>query len=205
MGVIKDLTGKKFGRLLVISIHGRTKANSVTWLCECDCGNETIVVGQNLTSKNTISCGCVFNEKVKTMNKKHGKRQTKVYKIWHSMKARCTNKNNIGYADYGGRGIKILWKSFEDFNDDMADSYKEGLTIERINVDGNYEPSNCKWATVKEQSNNKRNSRKVTINGLTDTVTNLCREYNISDRTVYSRIYSGWDEVRAIITPVKTK
>lgn len=204
MGKIKDLKGQKFNRLTVISISGRTKDNSVTWLCKCDCGKEVIVVGQNLSNGNSKSCGCFHNEITSKINKTHGKTKTHIYKVWLGIKRRCTYPNDISYGNYGGRGIKICdrWLTFELFYEDMHATFKKGLSIDRIDVNGNYELSNCKWATNTDQANNKRSNVFATVNGVTDTITNLSRLYNISDRTVFSRIYTGWPIEKAITTPV---
>jgi len=212
MGKIKDLTGQRFGRLTVIKINGRTKDKSVTWLCRCDCGNETIVVGQNLSNGNTKSCGCYHKEVLLNASKTHGMTHTKIYNIWADMKTRCTNKKEKNYKNYGGRGVKICdkWLSFNGFYDDMGKSFEQhnkkfpgkNTSLDRIDFNGNYEPSNCKWSTILEQANNKTTNVLVTIDGIKDTITNHCRRYNISDRTVFSRIYTGWDIEKALKIPV---
>lgn len=153
MGKYIDLTNMRFGRLLVICKHGRNKFNQITWLCKCDCGNDHII-STNLLNRGTQSCGCLALE-VRT---KHGMHKDKIYRIWHNMHSRCRKAN----ANYGARGISICeqWNDFETFYNDFGYTFPGGnFTIERINVDGNYELGNVKWATMKEQSLNKRNSK----------------------------------------------
>ncbi len=162
----KDLVGKRFGRLLVIK-YAYTKGNRVYWECKCDCGNEICVRGSSLTTGNTKSCGC-YNLEVATKKLLiHGMKHTRFYNIWCGMKARCHNQNSPKYRIYGARGITVCdrWKnSFLAFKEDMYESYldhcekhgENNTSIDRIDVNGNYEPSNCKWATWKEQRANQR-------------------------------------------------
>ena len=163
----KDLTGNTFGRLTVIKKCGLDSNGCFTWLCRCDCGNEIIASGANLRRGTTKSCGCYKIDMVTL----HKMTKTQFYHVWQGMRARCNNKNLKAYKHYGGRGIKVCerWKDFNNFMDDMYESYSKHIneygerntSIDRIDVNGNYEKSNCRWATWKEQNNNKRNNKYI--------------------------------------------
>lgn len=151
-----DLTNKRFGRLTVISRHGRI-GKRISWLCLCDCGERKVILGESLKSGATHSCGCLRAE---GNNLKHGLSYSRIRNSYRAMKERCYLESHVAYQNYGGRGIRVCdeWKeSFESFYEwAVANGYQEGLTIDRIGVDGNYEPNNCRWATMKEQAQNKR-------------------------------------------------
>ena len=164
-----DLTGLKFGRLTVIEQAPNNRNNKVMWRCLCDCGNETTVIGSRLVTGRTRSCGCLTIEKTIERSTKHGQRHTRLYTIHKGIIDRCENPNNKTFPYYGGRGISICEEWRKDFsafyNWAIANGYKDDLTIDRINVNGNYEPNNCRWATMKEQCQNRRpRSRKVLNN-----------------------------------------
>lgn len=166
---IIDLTGKRFGRLIVIEINKRNKKRrEYLWKCKCDCGNITIVYGQNLRRGYTKSCGCYNKSQIIKANTKHGLANHQLYAIWNTMKMRCYNPKNIQYKDYGGRGITVCkqwrndFKLFYDFC--ITNGWKKGLCIDRRNNNGNYTSSNCRFVTGKENSRNTRYSRIWIIN-----------------------------------------
>jgi hypothetical protein len=157
-----NLIGQKFGRLTVIAFAGIAKCGQSSWECLCDCGNKKIVKSDHLRRGNTKSCGCL--RKITTANRHltHGMSHSRIYKRWIGMIKRCYNQNESNYKDYGGRGIIVCerWiNSFENFFKDMGSTYKDNLQLDRINNNGNYEPGNVRWATPKENSNNRRNSK----------------------------------------------
>lgn len=156
MGKIEDFTGKKIGSLQVLSLERKRKNGYAVWKCLCDCGN--ICYKKSTYLKSHPSCGCVGKKNMIEKNKKHGMVNSKEYNSWQSAKQRCTNKNNKDYKDYGGKGIKMCneWLgSFEQFFEDMGER-PVGCTLDRIDRNSNYEPSNCRWANIFTQNHNKR-------------------------------------------------
>ena len=191
----EDLTGKRFGKLFVKSFKEKRKRKSSTgyknyWLCQCDCGNETIVESYSLKSGKIQSCGCMRIDAIT----KHGKRYTRLYNIWHGMKNRCLCKNTTGYENYGGRGIKVCdeWMEFEPFAEwALSNGYSDELTIDRKDVNGNYCPENCRWVTTLVQGNNRRNNRYFEYDGKINTTTELARNNNMSYSTLFNRLKNG--------------
>lgn len=154
-----DLVGHIFGKLTIINRADNNKYGHSFFYCLCECGKTKRIASRSLVSGKTISCGCHGRNVVKTASKTHGQSKTKIYLVWKEMRARCNRRSHRRYNDYGGRGITVCkrWdSSFEDFAKDMGKRPK-GHTIERINNDSGYTPSNCKWATYAEQNKNKRN------------------------------------------------
>ena len=205
-GKFKDLTGEVFGRLTVIERTNNYKDGSSQWICKCNCGNIKTVIGKNLTSGKIKSCGCYNHYKAKQQFTTHGYSHTRLHNKWLKIKERCYNQNSRCYKNYGGRGIKICdeWKNnFMNFyNWAMENGYQEGLTIDRINVNGNYEPSNCRFITQKEQQNNRRNNVYITYKNEVKTLSQWADYYNIPYKVLWKRIKLGWTFEKAISTPI---
>ena len=202
----KDLTGMKFGEWNVISRGHTDKSKKIHWLCECSCGNRSEVSANSLLSGNSTKCiECSAKEKAKKCIK-HGKSKDRIYNIYRGMKSRCLNKNNYSYSHYGERGIKVCdeWlgeTGFKNFYDwAMNHGYSDELSIDRINVDGNYDPNNCRWATKDEQQCNKTNSILIEYKGEKKTVAEWAKIYGINYYTLLSRIKSNWDIEKALLT-----
>jgi len=207
-----EMLGKRFGRLVVIA-EGEKRQNSreCRWICKCDCGNVTHpICGSDLRNGHTKSCGCLHTEiaiKTKTI---HNKCNSRLYRIYANMKARCFNPKNTHFNHYGGRGITICseWigkDGFQHFYDwAMANGYSDDLTIDRIDVNGNYEPSNCRWADGYTQLNNTRKNVYVEINGKKQTFSQWARECGIDRATIQWRYYAGLRGVE-LIQPLRRK
>jgi hypothetical protein len=202
-----DLTGRRFGRLVVVAFAERRQSpggTRVLWLCKCDCGGETKASANTLKRGHTQSCGCFRLSRISEVLTKHGASKAAEYPAWHRAKRRCSDPSVTEYESYGGRGIKMCERWLNDFGaflSDMGPRPTAQHTIERINNDGNYEPHNCRWATRLEQGNNKRNNVHLTIDGRTLTVSQWSRETGVKARTIAKRISKGWAPERAILTP----
>lgn len=189
----KDLTGNKYYKLEVIS-QSETLNKNARWLCRCDCGKETIVEGAKLRKSEIKSCGCSKLEFYVQAMTDHGLSNTRLFNIWAKMRQRCYSPNFIDYPRYGARGIQICeeWNDFQTFYDWANNNgYNELLTIDRKDNDGNYSPLNCKWATMTEQSNNRRSNKHLTIDGETKTIAEWSRHSGVKYETMRSRISSG--------------
>lgn len=207
-----DLTGKRFGRLVVLS-RAETKRGQTFWNCKCDCGNIVSVNAYSLKIGETKSCGCLQKEIQSKNASKHNLSKTKLYKLFRRMHERCYNKNCKSYKDYGGRGIKICEEWLNDFKKFYTWAYENGYdstkngndcSIDRIDVNGDYSPINCRWITKKQQANNRRNSRYITYNGETHTLAEWSNMYNISQRLLWARLFKlKWDIEKALTTLTK--
>jgi hypothetical protein len=198
MGSKIDLTGKRFGRLVALSYVG---GNGFRYLCLCDCGKEKLVRGDDLRRSRSKSCGCLQIEMVKKNKTTHGMSKTSEYRIWAAVMTRCYNKRSKSYNDYGGRGIQVCdrWlESFENFLEDMGKRPSSKHSIERNDSNGNYEPSNCRWATQIEQANNKRTSLRININGEIMTAKEAAKLTGISYNTIQHRLSKGYSDIEAI-------
>ncbi len=201
----KDITGQKFSRLTAIRFTGESKSSGRVWECVCDCGNTVEVPIGKLNSGHTKSCGCQKIESTIKRSTKHGyaKRghQNKAWSIWAGMRKRCFNPKSVGYDNYGGRGITICerWEKFENFIEDMGEC-PEDYSIERIDVNKGYEPNNCKWIPLNEQSKNTTRVIRITYNGETRLLADWARHFSIDYRTISYRLNSGWDIDRALTT-----
>lgn len=190
----ENLIGKRFGKLTVIGFGEKREGSRKTYFdCICDCGNLKTVRTDQLKGGLTKSCGCLKKEQ-DTLNLNrttHNKSKTRIYKIWQSMKKRCYSEKDKCFYRYGGRGISVCddWKeSFERFYEwSIENGYSDSLTIDRIDNDGNYEPSNCRWTTLKEQSNNRSTNIKIKIGNATKTLTEWCEIFELDYKKINAR------------------
>lgn len=202
-----DIKGKRFGKLVAleraedyVSPKGYRQTN---WLCQCDCGNQVIVRRCNLVNGFSTSCGC--NRIEHPNHLQHGLSNTRIHNIWDGMKDRCTNPNSVSYSNYGGRGITICdeWRNnfLSFYNWSIENGYADNLSIDRIDVNGNYEPENCRWADAKTQANNARRNHTLTYHGKTMTISQWADEKGMSYSKLKSRINKcGWSVEKALET-----
>lgn len=200
-----DLTGRVFGRLTVEGYsHTHTQRSgkrAAVWSCRCECGGTASVMTSNLKKGNTRSCGCLHKQQMTL----HGKSSTRLYRVWQSMLQRCSNPNASRYAEYGGRGIKVChrWQKFENFLADVGER-PEGTSLDRINVNGDYEPGNVRWATIAEQARNKRANVMIEWGGRRMIQTDWAKELGIKDQTLIKRL-KMWPLEKAMTTPRQGK
>lgn len=193
----------KFGRWTVLSlstIKGRYEFN----LCRCICGTVRHVRTFELKAGNSKSCGCLNREISSQIHSTHGMSKTPEYVAWHNMIKRCNNPNVQCYYNYGGRGIKVCkrWMKFENFIKDMGLRPSSAHSLERVNNNGNYKPSNCKWATRSHQNNNTRLTRMITAKGVTMSVTGWSVKMGLSRDCIWGRICRGWADEPSVLTPL---
>lgn len=187
-----DMLGQKYGRLTVIRIAGRNRHGQIEWNCACECGGYSVVVGSQLRYGITKSCGCLHRELTSAASTTHGMSKTPIYAIWHSMVDRCHLSSSHAYDRYGARGIKVCarWRDFENFYADMGNR-PEGMSLERIDNDGDYSPDNVKWATQKEQANNRRCNVKYQYGDEELTLAQWADRGMVCIGTLWSRLQRG--------------
>lgn len=191
----QNLWGRTFRRLLVVELIGRTrKGRAYVWKCLCSCGDYTTARSGDLTSGDTKSCGCLKSETAGSINRTHSLGHTLIYQTWWRMLNRCRNPLSQDWKHYGCRGISVCerWQTFEHFLADMGEKPTPKHSIERIDNNGNYEPSNCRWATPHQQQMNKRNNVRVTFKGETMCASELARRLGLKTYTVLSRLRRGY-------------
>lgn len=210
-----DLAGQTFGKLTAIRYKGYDVSKSgkrlSLWECKCECGATVIVRASSLRSGNTKSCGCLRKELGRSnpvmVRAKHNATQSRLFRIWRGIKSRCFNPNTIEYERYGGRGITMSREWVDDFPAfqewALNNGYSDTLTIDRIDNDGDYEPSNCRWSTNKEQQNNTRFNRLITYNGNTHTLKQWSELLNIPYDTLWRRLANDWSIDRAFTIPLR--
>lgn len=201
-----DLVDEKFGKLTVIDMFRNN--NRTYCVCLCECGNVKTISQSHLRSGDTKSCGCWQKDHARILFSKHKKSSCQLYNVWQSMKQRCANVNNKRYKDYGGRNIKVCSEWLHNFQLfyywAINNGYKDGLTIDRINVDGDYEPSNCRWVDQNKQQNNRRNNVLINYKGDVKTLSQWSRHLGINLGTLNKRIFiNHWDIEKAFTTPVR--
>jgi hypothetical protein len=202
---IVDLTGKRFGRLHVVEKDSTRENGKIKWLCKCDCGKTTSIRGTSLSNGTNRSCGCLQSEVRRTAHTKHGNNTkqygpTAEYRAWRHMMSRCRNKNEPAFIWYGKRGIQVSdrWNDFSIFLQDMGKRPSTKHSIDRIDCNGNYEPGNCRWATMKEQQRNRRNNRILTVDRITASLVEHCERLGVRYATVHARLKAGMSEEVAL-------
>jgi len=200
------LFGKTFGRLTVEDVSHKRTGSSVHWKCKCSCGRNVEVSGASLRGEHTKSCGCLRKDFSVMKFTTHGQSNSPTHKTWMSMNRRCTNPTHQAYKYYGGKGVKVCkrWKSFKNFLQDMGER-PLGKTIDRFpKTDGNYEPGNCRWATVMQQRSRTTASRLITYKGKTFHLNEWARITGIKRETIARRLNVGWSVYKTFRTPVKS-
>lgn len=205
----QDFRGKKIGRLSPIEIdtEATISHSQIHWRCQCDCGGETSVNVFNLAKQSTLSCGCIHREQLTERNSKHGMAGSKIYTLWQAMLQRCYYEKHEYYHLYGGKGITVCneWREdFQAFFDwSMSNGYEDGLSLDRIDGNDDYKPSNCRWVTAQAQANNTSRNHYIEYQGEKLTLAEAARKYNIPYHTLKARVNAlHWPVELAITTPV---
>lgn len=197
----KDITGQKYGRLTALKRVENDAHKHAQWLCKCDCGNEVVVLKNSLTSGRTRSCGCYYKDTRHKTHHIHGQSYTRLFSIWANMLQRCECQSNRAYKNYGQRGIRVCeeWHTFATFKEwAESNGYQDTLSIDRIDNNGDYAPSNCQWADAIVQANNTRRNHYLTLNGKTQSLARWSRELNLSESTIYYRLARGATDEEAL-------
>lgn len=200
-----NLSGTRFGRLVVLSLAGRCGIGEFKWLCACDCGQTVSVRRTNLQTGDSQSCGCLQKARTSETSRTHGKTGSREFRIWEAMKRRCNNPNDTGYRNYGGRGISVCsrWQhSFPNFLADMG-ACPRGMSLERKENDKGYSKENCKWATRAEQSRNRRNNRNILLRGECLCVKDWATRLGCDHRTLHARLNADWPIEKALTQPLR--
>lgn len=198
----RNLTGRRFNQLAVIAIWGR-QHSSVQWLCRCDCGSWAVVTAVHLRSSHTRSCGCWQKQRIQETRRKVPKALEAAYGHFLQVKNRCNNPNNKRFTDYGGRGIKFCFTSFEQWYAEVGAKPSPLHSIDRIDNSGHYEPGNVQWTTMVVQNRNKRSNKPITFNGRTQLLCDWAIELGINEMTLYHRLNTyNWGLNRSFTTPV---
>lgn len=211
---LSDITGYRFGRLVAVSLSDSSSDGRPQWLCRCDCGAEKIARSNDLRNGKTKSCGCLQRDSGRANAPlaaaalvTHGMCGTRLERILKGMVQRCTNPNVIAFRDYGGRGIQICSEWLDDrgkfFKWAMSSGYEDNLTIDRIDNEKGYSPSNCRWVDRKAQANNTRKNRLLEYNGKSMTLSELASFAGVTTKTLWYRLNAGWDIERAVNTPTR--
>lgn len=197
-----DLTGNRFGNWTVLRFSHRNKSRIPYWECKCDCGTLGFINQYSLTNGHSLSCGCTSRERSAQKQTTHGKSKTRIYRIWKGINKRCRNTKSSVYKFYGERGISVCdeWgKSFEPFYEwATANGYADNLSIDRIDVNGNYCPENCRWVDVETQHTNMRSNHHITIDGETHILRDWSKISKVPEPTIVRRLKCGWSEKDAV-------
>ena len=202
-----DLVGERFGSLVVTSRAENSRTGKTMWLCQCDCGEKKVIFATSLTRGLTRSCGCLNKSVAMERMRKHQLSGHRLYRIWTDMKKRCTNPSCKSFANYGGRGIKVCpqWENnFQLFYTwSLLHGYSDNLSLDRIDVNGDYHPDNCRWVDKLTQTNNCRTNHYLTFDGKTQSIAEWARELGVSDSVIRQRLSKlGWSVEKTLTTPL---
>lgn len=201
---ITNPVGLVFGRLTVTGIIGPSNSGHILWNCRCSCGSEVVKVSNHVRTGHTFSCGCARREMVTEKNRTHGMAGSRTHHSWKAMLTRCRNHNFPGFYKHGGRGIEVCdrWLKFENFLSDMGER-PEGMTLDRIDNNGDYEPGNCRWATPEEQNLNTRQNHRLSFGGESLTISEWSKRFGFKRGVLESRIRRGWSVDRALTESIR--